>query len=83
MNFELSEQAQDFRERLLSFMDERIYPAEPVWLEQMRAADTPHFHAPIMEELKEEARRRGLWNLFLSDSEHGAGLSAVRTGPDT
>ena len=75
MNFELSERAHDFRERLLAFMDEHVYPAEPVWSEQMRGADTPHFHAPVMEELKDEARQRGLWNLFLPDDEHGAGLT--------
>jgi len=74
MNFELSPRAQEFRERLIAFMDEHVYPAEPVWAEQMAGADTPHFHAPVMEELKEEARRRGLWNLFLPDDEHGAGL---------
>ena len=39
MNFELSERAQDFRERLLAFMDEHVPPAEPVWQEQMRGAD--------------------------------------------
>jgi acyl-CoA dehydrogenase len=81
VNFELSDRAQDFRERLLAFMDEHIYPAEPVWAEQMRAAETPHFHAPIMEELKDEARRRGLWNLFLPDSEEGAGLTNCDYAP--
>ena len=69
MNFELSDRAQDLRERLLAFMDERVYPAEPVYLEQLRAAGTPHAHPPIMEELKAEARRRGLWNLFLPDEQ--------------
>ena len=81
MNFELSERAQDFRERLLAFMDEHIYPSEPVWLEQMQAADTPHFHAPVMEELKEEARQRGLWNLFLPNEERGAGLTNLDYAP--
>jgi acyl-CoA dehydrogenase len=81
MNFEPSERAQDFRERLLAFMDEHVYPAEPVWLEQMRAAETPHHHAPIMEELKEEARRRGLWNLFLPDDDNGAGLTNLDYAP--
>jgi acyl-CoA dehydrogenase len=81
VNFELSDRAQDFRDRLLAFMDEHIYPAEPVWAEQMRAAETPHFHAPIMEELKDEARRRGLWNLFLPDSEEGAGLTNCDYAP--
>ncbi len=81
MNFEMSDRAKDFLERLQAFMDERVYPAEPVWLEQLRGADTPHFHPPIIEELKEEARSRGLWNLFLPDEEDGAGLSNCDYAP--
>ena len=84
MDFEPSARALEFRERLLSFMDERIYPAEPVWREQIRAsaaAGQPHFHPPVVEELKEEARRRGLWNLFLPDAHDGAGLSNCEYAP--
>jgi acyl-CoA dehydrogenase len=81
MDFELSDRAKDFRERLLAFMDEHVYPAEPVWAEQVRSGDTPHVHAPVMEDLKAEAQRRGLWNLFLPDEEHGAGLSNVDYAP--
>jgi acyl-CoA dehydrogenase len=81
MNFELSDRAEDFRERLQAFMDERVYPAEPVWVEQLRSADTPHVHAPVIEELKEEARSRGLWNMFLPDEEDGAGLSNCDYAP--
>ncbi len=81
MNFELSERAKAFEERLLSFMDEHVYPAEKVWAEQVAAADTPHVHAPVMEELKAEAKRRGLWNLFLPDDEHGAGLTNCDYAP--
>jgi acyl-CoA dehydrogenase len=81
MDFELSDRAKDFRDRLQAFLDERVHPAEPVYVEQVRAADTPHVHPPIMEELKEEARRRGLWNMFLPDPEHGAGLSNVEYAP--
>ena len=81
MDFELSDRAKDFRERLLAFMDERVYPAEPVWAEQVRNAGTPHVHPPVMEELKAEAQRRGLWNLFLPDEEHGAGLSNCDYAP--
>src|SRR5439155_10838717 len=71
----------DFRQRLLAFMDECVYPAEPVWLEQVRSAPTPHVHAPVIEELKAQARERGLWNLFLPDEEHGAGLSNLEYAP--
>jgi acyl-CoA dehydrogenase len=81
MDFEISDRAKDYRERLQAFLDERVHPAEPVYVEQVRAADTPHVHPPIMEELKEEAHRRGLWNMFLPDPEHGAGLTNVEYAP--
>jgi acyl-CoA dehydrogenase len=81
VDFELSDRAKDIREQLLAFMDEHVSPAEPVWVEQVRSADTPHVHAPVVEELKAEAKRRGLWNLFLPDEEHGAGLTNVDYAP--
>src|SRR3954447_9441320 len=81
MDFELTDRAKNFRDRLQAFMDERVYPAEPVWVEQLRSADDPHVHAPVIEELKEEAKSRGLWNLFLPDEEHGAGLSNCDYAP--
>jgi len=81
VDFELSDRAKDYRDRLQAFLDEKVHPAEHVYVEQVRAADTPHVHPPIMEELKEEARRRGLWNLFLPDAEHGAGLTNVEYAP--
>ncbi|HEV3056532.1 MAG TPA: acyl-CoA dehydrogenase family protein, partial [Solirubrobacteraceae bacterium] len=81
MDFEFSPRAQELRERLLEFMDEHVYPAEPVWRDQMRDSGDPHFHAPVIEELKEEARNRGLWNLFLPDAEYGAGLTNLDYAP--
>jgi acyl-CoA dehydrogenase len=81
VNFELSDRAKELRERLEAFMDERIYPAEQAYVEQLREAGTPHSHPPIMEELKAEARSRGLWNLFLPDEEHGAGLTNADYAP--
>jgi acyl-CoA dehydrogenase len=81
MDFEFSPRARELRERLLEFMDERIYRAEGVWREQLREAGDPHFHAPVIEELKEEARSRGLWNLFLPDAEYGAGLTNLEYAP--
>jgi acyl-CoA dehydrogenase len=84
VNFELPQRAQEFRERLLAFMDEHVYPAEPVWAEQVRAARTSgdmHPHPAVMEELKERARERGLWNMFLPDPEHGPGLSNLEYAP--
>jgi acyl-CoA dehydrogenase len=81
MDFELTPRAAELRERLTQFMEERVYPAEPVYAEQMAMASSPHFHAPILEELKAEAKSRGLWNLFLPDEEHGAGLTNAEYAP--
>ena len=79
--FEFSEQAEQYRSDLLEFMDSHVYPAEAVYEQQMREAGDPHFQPPILEDLKVEARRRGLWNLFLPDSEWGAGLSNLDYAP--
>ena len=65
MDFELSDRCKELRERLLAFMDEHIYPSESVYEEQLRESGQPHFHPPVMEELKQRAREQGLWNLFL------------------
>ena len=81
MDFELSDRARELQGRLSAFMDEHVYPAEAVWLEQVAAGPTPHVHPPIMEQLKAEAQRRGLWNLFLPDEDHGAGLSNCEYAP--
>lgn len=64
MDFAFSDRCLEYRERLLEFMDEWIYPNEEVHERQVEESGDPHFHAPIMETLKAEARRRGLWNLF-------------------
>jgi acyl-CoA dehydrogenase len=81
MDFQPSERAAEFAERLTSFMDEHVYQAEPVYVEQMRASGDPHFHPPVLEELKDEARRRGLWNLFHPDPRFGAGLTNLEYAP--
>ncbi|HWH92804.1 MAG TPA: acyl-CoA dehydrogenase family protein [Baekduia sp.] len=81
MNFELTDRCKDFQERVTAFMDERIYPAEAVYEEQMRASGDPHFHPPILEELKAEAHERGLWNLFHPHEEWGPGLLNAEYAP--
>jgi acyl-CoA dehydrogenase len=81
MNFELSDRAKELSERLRAFMDESVYPAEKVYVQQLRESGQTHFHPPVMEELKAEARERGLWNLFLPDEEHGAGLTNLEYAP--
>jgi acyl-CoA dehydrogenase len=81
MEFAASDRTRDLVERLTAFMDERVYPAEAIYEDQRGESGNPHFHPPVMEELKGEARRRGLWNLFHPDSEYGAGLSNVEYAP--
>jgi acyl-CoA dehydrogenase len=75
MDFEPSQRCVEFKERLTAFMDEHVYPAESVYASQLRDSGDPHHQPPIMEELKTRARDAGLWNMFLPDDEHGAGLS--------
>ena len=77
MDFAFDDRTQDLRERLLAFMDERVYPAEPVFSEQEEAAEAAGRvweRLPVTADLKAEARRRGLWNLFLT----GRSAEAVR-----
>jgi acyl-CoA dehydrogenase len=75
MDFEPSERCKDFKERLTAFMDEHVYPAEEVYERELRESGNPHHQPRVMEELKAHAREAGLWNMFLPDEEHGAGLS--------
>ncbi|MFF0497642.1 acyl-CoA dehydrogenase family protein [Nocardia aobensis] len=79
--FDISERAEKYRAQLLEFMDSHVYPAEAVYDEQMRAAGDPHFQPPILEELKAEAQRRGLWNLFHPYAEWGPGLTNLEYAP--
>lgn len=81
MDFAFSDRVEDFRGRLLQFMESDVFPAEAVYAEQMTASGDSHFHPPIIEELKETARSRGLWNLFLPDEELGAGLNVQEYAP--
>ncbi|MEE2638008.1 MAG: acyl-CoA dehydrogenase family protein [Acidobacteriota bacterium] len=81
MDFSYSPRTEQLRQRLLTFMAEVIYPNEPVYAEQVHAATNRWESPPIMEELKTRARDAGLWNLFLPDSEHGAGLSNLEYAP--
>ena len=81
MDFALSPETEGLRERLRTFIDERVEPAVPVYRDQVEASGDPHSHPPVMEELKAEARRRGLWNLFLPDKRFGPGLTNVEYAP--
>ena len=79
--FTVSDRARQYQTDLLDFMDKHVYPAEEVYRQQMRAAGDPHFHPPVMEELKAEARGRGLWNLFHPHPEWGPGLTNLEYAP--
>ena len=81
MAFENSARSLQYQKDLLAFMDEHVYPAEAVYEEQMLASGDPHFHPPILEELKAEAKKRGLWNLFSPHPEWGPGLTNLEYAP--
>ncbi|TLQ46851.1 acyl-CoA dehydrogenase family protein [Streptomyces marianii] len=81
MDFAFDARTEELRARLLAFMDEYVYPAEPVEQEQRAKLASPWDTPAVTEELKAEARRQGLWNLFLPDSEHGAGLTNLQYAP--
>ena len=81
MDFTYTARTEALRQRLLVFMDEAIYPNERVYTEQLDAGTNRWESPPIMEELKHAAREAGLWNLFLPDSELGAGLTTLEYAP--
>ncbi|GAA4888000.1 acyl-CoA dehydrogenase family protein [Saccharopolyspora cebuensis] len=81
MDFGFDARTEELRAQLQDFMDSHVHPAEPVYAAQLAEADDRWAaHPPVMEELKAEARRRGLWNLFLP-GEHGAGLTNLQYAP--
>jgi acyl-CoA dehydrogenase len=80
MHFEYSDKVRELQRRLSAFMDEHIYPNEATFHRQIAEGDRWQ-PAAIAEELKPKARAAGLWNLFLPESEYGAGLSNVEYAP--
>ncbi|MGE5134626.1 MAG: acyl-CoA dehydrogenase family protein [Gemmatimonadota bacterium] len=84
MDFAFDETTLAFRERVLAFLDEHVYPAEPVFEEQvaaMTAAGDRWARPPVIDELKAAARKQGLWNLFLPRHPEGAGLTNLQYAP--
>jgi len=82
MDFALSARAEELRKRLEAFMDECVYPNEALYHQQIGDSGDPHVHAPVLDELKLEARERGLWNLFLPhETEWTDGLSNLDYAP--
>ena len=81
MDFDFSPKVERLRKQLLAFMDREVYPAEKVFERQLNEAPSRWQIPPVMEELKEKARADGLWNLFLPESELGAGLTNLEYAP--
>jgi acyl-CoA dehydrogenase len=81
MDFAFSDRAVELQAAAEEFLTGCVYPAEPVFAEQVAAAPQRWHAPPVVEELKVEARKRGLWNLFLPHSEFGAGLSNQEYAP--
>jgi acyl-CoA dehydrogenase len=80
MDFSFDDTTDRLQAEMHAFMDEHIYPAEAVFARQVERAEDPWARPPVMEDLKAEARRRGLWNLFLP-GEHGGGLTNLQYAP--
>ena len=81
MDFAFTDRCNEYRETLLSFMDECVYPNESVYHQQLVDSGNPHHHPAVMEEMKAEARKRGLWNLFQPHKEWGPGLTNPEYAP--
>ncbi|SFR67599.1 Acyl-CoA dehydrogenase [Marinobacter daqiaonensis] len=75
MSYEPSDRAKKLQKELIEFMDAYVYPNEHKHHEQVDNAENRWAPTPIMEELKAKAKSAGLWNLFLPESERGAGLT--------
>jgi len=81
VNFDYSPKVKELISKLERFMEENVYPNEKVFEEQLNAQETRWTVPPVMEELKAKAKKEGLWNLFLPDSEYGAGLTNLEYAP--
>ncbi|MFI1174557.1 acyl-CoA dehydrogenase family protein [Streptomyces melanogenes] len=81
MDFAFDARTQELRAKLLTFMEQYVYPAETTAHEQRLRLKSPWDTPAVVEELKAEARSQGLWNLFLPDAEHGAGLTNLQYAP--
>jgi acyl-CoA dehydrogenase len=81
VEFAYSPKVEEYLGRLTAFMDEHVYPSEPVYAEQLAKLADQWQRPPVVEQLKAEARARGLWNLFLPHPDFGAGLSNLEYAP--
>ena len=80
MDFDYSPRVKELRQRLTAFMDEYIYPNEGLYYQHVDSKERWQ-PVPIIEQLKPKARAAGLWNLFLPESEYGAGLTNLEYAP--
>lgn len=81
MNFEYTNKINDLIDKINVFMDKFIYPNEQVYFEAIESSESRWNIPPIIEEIKDEAKKVNLWNLFLPDSDYGAGLSNLEYAP--
>jgi acyl-CoA dehydrogenase len=80
--FRISDKSLALQARLRAFMEAHIYPNESLWHQQIDLpADAPWVAPPMLATLTDQAREQGLWNLFLPDAEHGAGLTNLDYAP--
>jgi len=81
MDFSYSAKTRDYLGRIQAFMDAEILPSEAVYQRQVESASSRWCVPAVMEELKAKAREKGLWNLFLPESEYGSGLTNLEYAP--
>ena len=81
MDFEYTAKVAELRAQVAEFMQAHIYPAEAGYRDAVAQGDSRWSIPPIMEDLKDKARAAGLWNLFLPESEYGAGLTNLEYAP--
>jgi len=81
VDFSYSDKVVALKRKLEEFMEEVVYPGERIYYEQLASQSSRWIIPPIMEEMKAKAKAAGLWNLFLPDSEYGAGLTNLEYAP--
>lgn len=81
MDFEYSDRVKKLQDKLNSFMDKVVYPNETVYGQQLKEGTSRWEIPPVMEEMKAVAKEQGLWNLFLPESDKGAGLTNLEYAP--
>ena len=81
MDFNYSEKSLDLQKKLNKFFEEHIYPIEQAYDQEIEDSGNSLHIPDILDELKNKAKEEGLWNLFLPDSQYGAGLTNVEYAP--